>query len=44
MQYEVGHSTVTCIVDKEHRKRVAYSGITWSADDFLHDVKELADQ
>lgn len=44
MQYEVGHSTVTFIVDKEHRKRVAYSGITWSADDFLHDVKELADQ
>ncbi len=42
MQYEVGHSTVTFILDKEHRKRVAYSGIAWSPDDFLHDVIALS--
>jgi len=44
MQYEVGHSTVTFIIDKEQRKRVAYSGITWSVSDFLQDVKTLADE
>ena len=42
MEYEVGHSTVTFILDKEHRKRVAYSGISWSPDDFLRDVIALA--
>ena len=42
MEYEVGHSTVTFILDKEHRKRVAYSGISWSPDDLLHDVIALA--
>jgi cytochrome oxidase Cu insertion factor (SCO1/SenC/PrrC family) len=43
-QYEVGHSTVTFILDKQLRKRVAYSGIYWEADEFLHDVKELAEE
>lgn len=43
-EYEVGHSTVTFIVDKNHRKRVAYSGINWNVDDFLHDVKELSEE
>ena len=43
-QYEVGHSTVTFILDKQLRKRVAYSGINWEADEFLHDLKALTDE
>ena len=43
-EYEVGHSTVTFIIDKQQRKRVAYSGIHWDADEFLHDVMSLADE
>ena len=43
-EYEIGHSTVTFIIDKEQRKRVAYSGIHWDVDDFLQDVKTLADE
>lgn len=43
-EYEVGHSTVTYIIDKQMRKRVAYSGIYWDADDFLHDVMALSDE
>lgn len=43
-EYEIGHSTVTFIIDKEQRKRVAYSGIHWKVDDFLQDVKTLADE
>jgi len=44
LQYEVGHSTVTFIIDKEQRKRVAYSGIHWDVDNFIHDVKALVDE
>ena len=43
-EYEVGHSTVTFVLDKQLRKRVAYSGIDWGVDDFLHDLKALADE
>ena len=43
-EYEIGHSTVTFIIDKEQRKRVAYSGIHWEVDDFLQDVKTLAEE
>jgi hypothetical protein len=43
-EYEVGHSTVTFIIDKQQRKRVAYSGIHWDVDEFLHDVRSLADE
>ncbi len=43
-EYEVGHSTVTFIIDKEQRKRVSYSGIMWDVDDFLEDVRTLADE
>jgi hypothetical protein len=43
-EYEVGHSTTTFIVGKEMRKRVAYSGIFWDADEFLQDVITLADE
>ena len=44
LEYEVGHSTVTFIVDKEQRKRVAYSGIHWDVENFIHDIKALADE
>ena len=44
LQYEVGHTTVTFIIDKEGRKRVYYSGINWDVGEFLHDVKELVDE
>ena len=43
-EYEVGHSTVTFIIDKQQRKRVAYSGIHWDVDEFLHDVNELSEE
>ena len=43
-EYEIGHSTVTFIIDKEQRKRVAYSGIHWDVGDFLQDVKALAEE
>ena len=43
-EYEVGHSTVTFILDKQLRKRVAYSGINWDVDEFLHDLKALAEE
>lgn len=43
-EYEVGHSTVTYIIDKQMRKRVAYSGIYWDANDFLSDVLTLSDE
>ena len=43
-EYEIGHSTVTFIIDKEGRKRVAYSGIHWDVNEFLQDVKTLADE
>ena len=39
--YEVGHTTVTFILDKQMRKRVAYSGIYWDAEEFTHDVQSL---
>ena len=43
-EYEIGHSTVTFIIDKEQRKRVAYSGIHWDVEDFLQDVKALSEE
>ena len=43
-EYEVGHSTTTFIIDKEMRKRVAYSGITWDTSEFLQDVISLVEE
>jgi hypothetical protein len=39
--YDVGHSTVTFILDKEGKKRVAWVGSDWSADEFLEDILAL---
>ena len=43
-EYEVGHSTTTFIIDKEMRKRVAYSGITWDTSELLQDVISLVEE
>ena len=39
--YDVGHSTVTFILDKDGMKRVAWVGSDWSADEFLEDILAL---
>ncbi len=39
--YDVGHSTVTFILDKEGKKRVAWVGSDWSTDEFLEDILAL---
>lgn len=39
--YDVGHSTVTYIVDKNGQKRVAWVGSDWHVDDFLADIYTL---
>mgnify|MGYP001156847276 CR=1 FL=1 len=44
MQYNIGHSTVTFIIDKNQNKRLAYSGIHWDVAEFLSDVKSLASE
>lgn len=41
--YVVGHSSLTLILDSEHRKRVAWPGFAWSADDFTEDVRAVLD-
>ncbi len=42
--YEVGHSTITFILDKQLRKRVAYTGTTWDMDGFVEDLQKLVDE
>ena len=37
-QYNVGHSTVTFILDQDGNKRVAWSGYDWDAEMFLEDL------
>ena len=41
-EYGVGHSTVTFILDKETRKRVAWTGINWDVQEFLLDIQALS--
>ncbi len=41
-EYEVGHSTVTFILDKELRKRVAWTGTAWDLNGFVEDLQNLA--
>ena len=42
--YEVGHSTITFILDKQLRKRVAYTGTTWDMNGFVEDLQKLVDE
>ena len=39
--YEVGHNTVTFIVDKDGKKRVVFTGSSWSTADFMDDLNHL---
>ncbi len=41
-EYGVGHSTVTFIIDKQTRKRIAWTGINWDVQEFLLDIKALS--
>ena len=40
--YEVGHSTVTFVLDKQLRKRLAWTGTAWELDLFIEDLQVLA--
>ena len=42
-EYDVGHSTVTYIVDNNGNKRVAWVGYDWSTTEFLEDIETLLD-
>ena len=43
-EYGVGHSTVTFILDKQTRKRVAWTGINWDVQEFLLDIQALSSE
>ena len=43
-EYGVGHSTVTFILDKQTRKRVAWTGINWDVQEFLLDIQTLSSE
>jgi cytochrome oxidase Cu insertion factor (SCO1/SenC/PrrC family) len=43
-EYEVGHSTITFILDKQLRKRVSYTGTTWDMAGFVEDLQKLVDE
>ena len=39
--YEVGHNTVTFVIDKAGNKRLAYTGSDWSTANFMEDLEHL---
>ena len=39
--YEVGHNTVTFIIDKDGNKRIVYTGSDWSTANFMDDLTYL---
>ena len=39
--YEVGHNTVTFIIDKDGNKRLVYTGSDWSTANFMEDLSYL---
>ncbi len=39
--YEVGHNTVTFIIDRDGKKRLMFSGSDWSTADFIEDLEYL---
>ena len=39
--YEVGHNTVTYIIDKDGNKRLVYTGPGWSTENFIEDLTQL---
>ncbi|MAT49435.1 MAG: hypothetical protein CMA27_06345 [Euryarchaeota archaeon] len=40
----IGHSTVTLILDKEHNRRVAHTGYNWDPLEFVEDIQLLLDE
>ena len=42
--YEIGHSTVTFVLDKQLRKRLAWTGTAWDIDLFVEDLQNLANE
>ena len=42
--YEIGHSTVTFVLDKQLRKRLAWTGTAWDLDLFVEDLQNLANE
>jgi len=42
--YEIGHSTVTFVLDKQLRKRLAWTGTAWELDLFIEDLQNLANE
>ena len=42
--YEIGHSTVTFVLDKQLRKRLAWTGTAWELDLFVEDLQNLANE
>ena len=43
-EYALGHSTVTLILDKEHNRRVAWTGYNWDHLLFVKDIQLLIDE
>ena len=39
--YQVGHNTVTFVIDKAGNKRLAYTGSDWSTANFIEDLSYL---
>ncbi len=39
--YEVGHNTVTFVIDKDGNKRLVYTGLSWSNDELMEDLEYL---
>jgi len=42
--YEVGHNTVTFIIDKNGHKRIVYTGSDWDTSDFIEDLEYLLEE
>ena len=42
--YNIGHSTVTLILDKEHNRRIAWTGYNWDHVKFVEDIQLLIDE
>ena len=40
-QFEVGHSTITYILDNELKPRIVWTGDDWHVEDFISDIEEL---
>ncbi len=42
--YEVGHNTVTFIIDRDGNKRLVYLGSSWTTSDLIEDLEYLLEQ